>query len=1857
MKNKKVSFLSMLLAVSVAGTTMPMYGFQVKASDESLYQNEDSQKKEDNAGAYDPGLPNMDLLEGEDVYQQKLVGGQSTLEKDGATVPAIVANETPFGMEDKAISMKLTQGNDERIKLTDFENGPADGSYEFAFRTGAKMDFSTLGFLVRYQDESKYVGLSIDDYGATWTMHAATGLSTRQNTKFPSQFEKLQGNTTYKVKLSFVGDQVSLQVMKEGDEAYTDLGTVKSQGHVEGGAFAVRLRPKSQTADFFMDNITQYDKDGNVVKKLDFNDGAVPNFEVRTNKNNTVKQNATLEIQAGYPTEEKIPGITPGAVSKITESGIYIDSTSPITDFHHVTMQMKGSTSQYGIVFNYADAENYATIQYDGSKWIAGGKKEGQDVEIDLSAKNIPAIAPEDTRTVRLLQENGSYKLQISGGVNTQENAYETYELGSLEGIYKGAGKVGVVAAEPMTLYVGAVSVVYGLKAVEFPIPTEGVVALESDEMKVLVGDTFPHIYTYLNTKDEYLTGTGLVQGEENTDMNILTDAGEVVCKTTSKLLKQEGAKAVYEIAAKGEGVEAVLTVSLQVSGKTLEFHVDSVDVKSGKVRAFSFADLPMTAVAGRGAGAAMGVVNGWGPANDVFVELKTAATEEEYNNMTYALFYDKLSGVVAAVENNAENGEGKYVVKQDPNTPSLKVSNTAWAWDYYENSQPEKNLPFAKVVIGGDENQDQEITWQDAGIAYREIMNKAFGSENTKNEWMYIAMNMSNGASQPFLRVLDEAKSISYLTDGFGMKVMNKGYQAGGHDDSHGDYDFVGTQQGGVKDFNTLIDEGLKYGIKNGVHINATEFALDGFETEEENLTKKDGELVGAWGWFDKAFNVNKSAEIQNGDLERRLDEFEEIVPNLDFFYVDVYQSGSNFNATEFVRYMNENGASVGTEALGDFNQQINFVHWNTDMYYSTGGNQSEILKFVTHGAGDLAAPDRAMLGSLMPGVADWRNVNDFDEAERVFYRNNLPTKYLQHFELQKWTPDKEAVFSDGVRTEVKDNYTYIYKNDKLLAKIDTSSVQNYHEKSGNPASPKSSEIFIPWSPEVEDKIYCYNDVQGTCTWDVPDSWENAGKAYLYQLTENGRYFVQEVPVEAGKVTLDLELSTPYILVKEKADQAHRYNADGSVMKENGNTVMLPTVEESKWGYGSAIENFGFSGKTFDGWEKSVTKGDKEQISIDTTIKGTKGNPRVMFGEEVAGEISQTVKVEPGKTYSFSAWTMAEGMRSPKLTVKAGKMVKEASVETTAGIPIKVKPSKYTGMNYQRLKVNVTIPDNVKEAEISFSVKDGEQPVYVDDFRCWEWLTAPNPEADDYYYYEDFENVDENWGPFISQVGGQPYIHLAYKNPDGNQMKYYTLDNPDGTEDKDNLVSLKGRQTGAGVFMRTLPSTLDFKQGKKYAVKIDHATYLEQVDAEEGKHVGYNYPLEKSFYTIDVRKANGEIIKSYPLEPSKITGDGFNARPSTETVEFEVDATNEKGIYLTFSRNEDGKDDGRATFVLDNVRVEEVAEEVSVNKSDLQALISYTTAQTEKEDYDKVVAAVREALERELAEAIAVNENPEASQAEVNAAYEELLAIVQMLEFKGDATDLKLSVTLAKAMDTEGKTEESVAVLNAAIKAAEAVLANENALQDEIDKALKDLNAAVEGLEDKPSVTVDKKKLKELLDESKKYENRIDEYTEATANAFLTALTGAKEVYANQDATQEEVNQAYVTLRQAIFGLREIPSKEKLEELIKKAEKIDLSKYTEESAQAVRTALAQAKAVKDNRNATESAVKETEKMLQTAMNGLQARTDNSTMPNNNEENKKGENPVKTEDDMQPVLPMAATLAAILAILFAKRKK
>lgn len=1530
----------------------------------------------------DPGLPPVEMAEGDDDYNQDLT--QSTSITGGQ---AVNINEAFWGMDGYAIQM--ASGDDYRIKFLDFDD-IQDGAYEIAFRTTDSVP-STLGFLARYVDESQYAGLSIDSSGATWAGHYATGLTTRQNPGLEYALP-LSANTTYQVRVEYSGANVTVKAMWEGQDDWFTMGSYTiSGGYTGAGKFAIRMRGGTGLPVIF-DNIKQFNADGDLVKELNFNDKATPETETRANKNNSLVGTTSITF-VEIPASETAAGFAPGRGTKIAAeaAGVYVDSTAPSAANPTYTVQLNGSSNKIGLVFNYQDENNYAAVWYDGAKWVAGGRSGGQDVAaIDLSARNIPA--PDGTRTYRIAYDEAKgYTLTVSAGAVEDATAEDarSYELGRLDGIFTGKGKVGLYVGEAMTLYAGPIQVVYELLPTVLPEPGEdSYITLKSDEMQVLVGSEFPYVYTYKDLAGTVLAYGTLVGSE---DSRIYVDTAEnlydatentnnfVLCNTTSRLVTSNDTSATYEIVATDEAnnINATFTVVLTVSGKTLKMEIPSVVEADGSaaVRAFQFGNNPVLTLAGLGVGAAMGVHSGWGPMKDDFITLKGASQNATYSSFTYGMFYDTASGVSASVENNAENGNSKYILTQNVSeTPYLSLNSASWAWQYYDEIDPEdEEKPYISVVIGGDENADGAITWQDAGVAYRDIMRLPYGYENTKNEWMFIAMNMSSQASQPFLRVLDQAKALSYLTDGFGMKIMNKGYQVSGHDDSHGDYDFAGLQQGGTDGFNTLIDVGLEYGIKNGVHANATEFALDGFDTVLANMRGivTGGTLQKNWNWFDQAFLVDKNKDVWSGALKERIQEFDDALPNLDFVYLDVYQAGTRYKATQLVKYFNEVGITMGTEALQDLNQMITFVHWNTDMYYATGGTQSEVMKFVSHGVGDLAAPDKAILGSLLPGIADWRNTNRFSDGVDVFYRNNLPTKYLQHFELLSWEPSQKAVFSDNVVSTVEGDITTITKDGKVIAKIDTSTILNYADYSGQtPQSPKSAEIFIPWSPEVEDKIYAYSDSGNFGTWDVPNSWSGVETAYLYRLTTTGRVLVEEVTVSDGKVTLDLESGVPYILTKEAEAVAHRYDVDGSVMTDENGVVYLPTLEEHPYGEGTLFEDPGFTSLSIDPWTVTGENTDQAVVAQDQYEQAM-----LWLKPGFAGSVGQTVSVEPGKTYSISVWVNSAGDRPVTLTVIAGDAVESNSIDTTADHTVNMKPSKFTGQNYQRLNVDITIPNGVEEAVVALTTVAGTNEIYVDDFRSWAWtdLTgaenpAPASEVEEYYYYEDFEHTDEGWGPFVSNVNNQPYVNLAYYDFGGDQIKTYVI----GASET-NRTSLKGQQRdsfgtdvgGGNLIMRTEPATLNFETGYKYLVEFDYETYFEYQDTTYGAP-GKNGPLnEETYFLIDVRKSDGTIIETYKLEPNEfdqeyldkyINADGaenntdlesYNVHPATKTLSFEVDATTEKDIYLTFRISSTNNLEGNPVFVIDNFRVTQTAPESLADALAAVENASYTTTQT----------------------------------------------------------------------------------------------------------------------------------------------------------------------------------------------------------------------------------------------------------------------------------------------------------------------
>ena len=135
----------------------------------------------------------------------------------------------------------------------------------------------------------------------------------------------------------------------------------------------------------------------------------------------------------------------------------------------------------------------------------------------------------------------------------------------------------------------------------------------------------------------------------------------------------------------------------------------------------------------------------------------------------------------------------------------------------------------------------------------------------------------------------------------------------------------------------------------------------------------------------------------------------------------------------------------------------------------------------------------------------------------------------------------------------------------------------------------------------------------------------------------------------------------------------------------------------------------------------------------------------------------------------------------------------------------------------------------------------------------------------------------------------------------------------------------------------------------------------------------------------------------------------------------------------------------------------------------------------------------------------------------------------------------------------------------------------------------------------------------------------------------------------------QEEINTVYTELVKAFVNLRFIPNKDLLEDLINKAEGLNVANYTKVSYALVTGALEEAKAVFNNPNATQEEVDNAKDVLAKAMAELQTVTVDNTVktPVSNGDSTVS---VKTGDDA-----LVGTLAglALLSIAGAKvlRKK
>lgn len=239
------------------------------------------------------------------------------------------------------------------------------------------------------------------------------------------------------------------------------------------------------------------------------------------------------------------------------------------------------------------------------------------------------------------------------------------------------------------------------------------------------------------------------------------------------------------------------------------------------------------------------------------------------------------------------------------------------------------------------------------------------------------------------------------------------------------------------------------------------------------------------------------------------------------------------------------------------------------------------------------------------------------------------------------------------------------------------------------------------------------------------------------------------------------------------------------------------------------------------------------------------------------------------------------------------------------------------------------------------------------------------------------------------------------------------------------------------------------------------------------------------------------------------------------------------------------------------------------------QAIASAQTI-ADCEDFTKLAPAVQNLITVRLAEGKAAYDNASASFDELAEAWKNLADAIHYAGFKADKANLKARIDAVEAMDLDGYTEESAQALRNALAAAKAVYEDENALQERIDKALADLNAAAAALEETPSQEVDKSLLAFLIAQSDEALSQESKYVKDDAwTAFVSELASAKEVYANPAAAQEEVSAAISALNSAYLSIRMAPDEAvlaQLREFVALADGITPSLYSDEELASIRS-------------------------------------------------------------------------------------
>lgn len=938
---------------------------------------------------------------------------------------------------------------------------------------------------------------------------------------------------------------------------------------------------------------------------------------------------------------------------------------------------------------------------------------------------------------------------------------------------------------------------------------------ITSGELHVDVATRFPQVLGYTDAASK-----ARLDGTTTRLTTITLNGTEYTVSGTSSASGKEARDYVLKVPEFGN---TVLKARLSVKKNVVSFNITEIkDSAEHQVRTLQLPRMNLVTVSSTQQGSQVSTANlsvDRSVTGDEFTPI-TASTPVDAAAKSSAYALANTASLGAAVESNAlydtSSGPGskdrgrfwRQAISDGAGGVSMGVASGQWLYRA-EGSTTTEELPWTRVAITSDANNDGGVDWQDAAIAMRSIQvspNK--GEQTPDNVITHIPFNFASQATHPFLRTLDDVKRISLATDGLGQVAMLKGYTSEGHDSANTDYgNNFNTRAGGLGDLNTLVKEGKEWNASFGVHINATEIYPEA-KSFSEDLLRADKGL--GWNWLDQSYYMNQRQDINSGKLAQRIKELREATDkNLDFVYVDVYYE-FGWLAERLQQELVKNGFRVGSEWADHLSRNNTWSHWANDEKYGGSTNKginSQILRFINNTQSDVWNPDPKLGVSHIVEFEGWTGQNDFNAFSENVWTANVPAKFLQHHPIAKWTAERIDL-ADGVA-------------------VTGNTAEERNITVGGASVLQGGTYLLPWSSKENgkaDKLYHYNPAGGASTWTLTQDFAKSSSLELFKLTDNGRVKVADVPVVNGQVTVTADPKQAYVLAPKN------------------NKADLP--KNADFGEGTAFNDPGFNGADLSPWTPTGTV---------TQVRDDKGRRFAEMGASPSS-ISQEVKLDAG-TQSVSAWIEIQpGKNRPTtLSVSVDGKTESVTIDSSNAENYVAGDEKH-GTAFQRVRVLVDVPRNNTKATVSVKAADGDATVRVDDFRAVKTTRVATTGV----LSEDFENVDQGWGPFVKgDAGGStdPRTHITERHEPFTQKGWDTnvidevLDGTWSLIAHDENLAPNG---GPGMVYRTTEASVPFQAGHKYRVSFDYQNskagqyaWVSGYDSQAGPAVTASQPID----------------------------------------------------------------------------------------------------------------------------------------------------------------------------------------------------------------------------------------------------------------------------------------------------------------------------------------------------------------------------------------------------------------------------